>query len=372
MLPRQIATYLQRFTTQPFKTHWLILGLFALVIVLEYSTPPAYVFGYFYIGAVLLANSRLSRQATIWVTFAAVVLTISNMIIPGSDPITPATIANRAIAAVAIVITGWLSNQNQKYQEAIARQNLQLLAQEQLASLREDFASTLTHDLKTPLLGAIETLNAFQGEKFGPVTPPQRRVLEIMTRSHRTTLQLVETLLDVYRNDTEGLKLQRQPVDLVPIAEEAISTLTDLASTRQVYIRLSYEHSDFRHSCWVNGDALQLQRVFFNLIANGINHSLRGGKIEVVFTSNDKEQIVKVIDEGQGIPDSQMLMLFERFYQGHSDRQTKGAGLGLYLSRQIIEAHGGKIWAEKRVPKGTIFGFRLPSYIPISATINWQ
>lgn len=82
-----------------------------------------------------------------------------------------------------------------------------------------------------------------------------------MTRSHRTTLQLVKTLLDVYRNDSEGLKLHRQPLDLVSVAEEAISTLTELASNRQVYIRLGYGDSDFRKACWVNGDGLQLQRV---------------------------------------------------------------------------------------------------------------
>jgi two-component system NarL family sensor kinase len=188
--------------------------------------------------------------------------------------IASATFANRFIAAIAILVTVWLSHQNHNYQEAIARQRSQLQTQEQLASLREDFASTLTHDLKTPLLGALETLNAFREGKFGSLEPAQRRVLEIMSRSHRNTLQLVETLLDVYRNDTEGLKLQRQSVDLVTVAEEAISTLTELASTRQVYIRLGYENSDFRQACWVNGDTLQLQRVFVNLIANGINHSL--------------------------------------------------------------------------------------------------
>ncbi|ELR99884.1 sensor histidine kinase KdpD [Gloeocapsa sp. PCC 73106] len=342
-------------TTESLKIKSLVLGLFIFLIVLEYFTPPAYVFGYLYIGAVLLTSARLSRQLTNRVTLAAVILTMFNLIIPGSEAINTATIANRVIAAIAIMVTGWLSNQNQKYQEAIANQSLQILAQEQLASLREDFVSTLTHDLKTPLLGAVETLKALQEQKFGPVTHSQGRVLEIMSRSHSTTLQLVETLLDVYRNDTEGLKLERRPIDLVKVAQEAILSLTELASTRQVYIQLNYGYY-----CWVNGDPLQLHRVFVNLIANGINHSLRGGKLEVVFTPKENEHIVKVVDEGQGIPDSQMPMLFERFYQGHSDRQAKGTGLGLYLSRQIIEAHGGRIWAQKRASQGLIFCFCLP------------
>jgi two-component system, NarL family, sensor kinase len=369
-LPRQLANYLKRFTQQPLKTQGLILCWFAVVIVLEYATPPAYVFGYLYIGAVLLANPRLSRETTSWVIIAASALTLLNLAFPANKDLFLATIANRLIAVVAIAVTGWLSNKNHDYQEAIARQQVKLLAQEKLASLREDFASTLTHDLKTPLLGAIETLHGLEGGKFGTVTPSQRRVIDIMTRSHRTTLQLVETLLDVYRNDTEGLKLQRQPLALVSVAEEAISTLTELASTRQVYIHLGYGDSDFRKACWVNGDELQLQRVFVNLIANGINHSLRGGKVEVIFTSRNNEQIVQIRDEGQGITDNELQAVFERFYQGHSDRQAKGSGLGLYLSRQIIEAHGGKIWVEQRVPRGAIFGFRLPSHLPMSATVD--
>ena len=104
---------------------------------------------------------------------------------------------------------------------------------------------------------------------------------------------------------------------------------------------------------------MQLQRVFFNLLTNGINHSLRGGRVEVVLESQSDYHVVKVLDNGLGITAEQMPHLFERFYQGHSDRGAKGSGLGLYLTRQIITAHGGTIWAENRSPTGALFGFRL-------------
>ena len=229
-----------------------------------------------------------------------------------------------------------------------------------MVRLREDFASTLTHDLKTPLLGAIETIKAFEQEKFGAVLPTQQRVLATMARSHKTSLQLLETLLDVYRNDTEGLKLDLEPVDLAVLAQEVTANLSELASTRRVYLCLNYGDSDFRRSLWVNGDALQLQRVFTNLLVNAINHSRRGGHIEVVLEPQADYQVVKILDTGAGIQPEQFPHLFERFYQGHSDRQAKGSGLGLYLSRQIIEAHGGIIWAENRVPSGAMFNFKLP------------
>ena len=107
-----------------------------------------------------------------------------------------------------------------------------------------------------------------------------------------------------------------------------------------------------------------MQRVFRNLLINGINHSPRGSKVEVILESDSAHHLVKVIDNGPGITGDQLPYLFERFYQGHSDRQAKGSGLGLYLTRQIIEAHGGTIWAENRTPHGALFGFRLPTCQP--------
>ncbi|WP_341527890.1 HAMP domain-containing sensor histidine kinase [Nostoc sp. UHCC 0302] len=345
------------------ETYWLIVIAFAVVIALEYSTPPEYVFGYLYTGTILLA-SRLNSKAVLAITLAATAFTVLNILVPGEKNINSATVANRLIAVLALIVTGWLSDRNRRNEEAIAYTQAQLRSQEQLATMREDFVSTLTHDLKTPLLGAIETLKYFQNGQFGEITSMQAKVLQTMTRSHRSTLQLVQTLLDVYRNDAEGLKLQISPINLVTVAEEVIATLTELAKTRQIYISLHYGESDFRSFFWVNGDPLQLERVFTNLLSNGIKHSPRGGKVEVVFEGYSSDQVVKILDTGSGITEEELPHLFERFYQGHSDRHVSGSGLGLYLTRQIITAHGGTIWAENRSPRGALFGFRLPACPP--------
>jgi two-component system NarL family sensor kinase len=368
MLPLKLVTHK---SARRLSTFWLIVGFFTVVVLLEFSTPPDYVFGYLYIGPILLANPRLSRVATVQVTVFACVLTILNVFVPGIYFVRASTIASRLIAIIAMVVTGFLCDRNRIYQEVLLQQAAKLHAHQKVASVREDFASTLTHDLKTPLLGAIETLQAFQRENFGPVVPAQKKVLATMIKSHQTSLQMVETLLDVYRNDMEGLKLQLAPVNLVEIAEEVAGALTELASSRRVYISFNHGESDFRKFLWVYGDAFQLQRVFANLLTNAINHSLRGGKVEVVLESGSSYQTAKVMDSGAGMTPEELPYLFERFYQGHSDRQAKGSGLGLYLSRQIIEAHGGIIWAENRQPapdaasdafSGAVFGFKLPVY----------
>ena len=342
----------------------LILVFFAIVFILEMLTPSDYVFGYLYIGGILFANARLGRKATLQATVAAVALTLLNLWIPDSSKVQASTVADRLIAALALAITGFLSERNHRYQEAFTQQQAKLEAQEQLSQIREDFASTLTHDLRTPLLGAIETIAAFQQEKFGAVSSTQQQVLATMKRSSLNSLQLVETLLDVYRNDTEGLQLQLKPIDLTALAEEAASTLNELAASRRVHLSIYQDDSDFRKALWVQGDPLQLHRVFANLLINAINHTRRGGRVEVVLDSQASSQVVKIFDTGAGIKPDEFPHLFERFYQGESDRQAKGSGLGLYLSRQIIEAHGGIIWAENQTNNGTgaVFGFKLPVY----------
>jgi two-component system, NarL family, sensor kinase len=352
-------------------SYLIIAGLFLIIFIFEFATPSDYVFGYVYTGPILLAGSWFGYRATFKVTFVAVFLTMLNLWMPIPTVVATSIVVNRIIASLSLMVTGFLSQRLRRSEEAINLTKAKLEAQQKLAQLREDFASTLTHDLKTPLLGAIETLKAFQQEKFGAITESQQRVLATMVRSHDGSLQLLETLLDIYRNDTEGLKLTLEPLDLVAIAEHAASALTDLAASRRVFISFRYGNSDFRTSLWVQGDALQLERVFTNLLVNAINHSQRGAIVEVVLETQTSYQVVKILDTGAGIQPEQFTHLFERFYQGNSDRRAKGFGLGLYLSRQIIEAHHGIIWAENRestnknvstTNNGAIFGFKLPVY----------
>lgn len=345
-------------------TFWLAVGLFAVVFCLELVTPLDYVFSYLYIGPVLLANARLNRKAAFLFTLFACFSTLVIIWLPWFETIEAPAFASRVIATIALIVTGVLSDRNRLSQQTVLQQQSKLEAQEKLANVREDFASTLMHDLKTPLLGAIETLKAFKRGSFGEVQSDQQGVLATIVRSHQTTLQMVETLLDVYRNDNEGLSLDLSPLDLVTLTEEVTTTLTELAASRRVHISFNYGESDFRKFLWVNGDAFQLQRVIANLLTNAINHSPRGEKIEVMMETNSSYQTVKVADFGAGVRQEEIPYLFERFFQGQSDRQAKGSGLGLYLSRQIVEAHGGTIWAENRHPTGATFAFRLPALPP--------
>lgn len=341
------------------KTAWILAIAFAIVIALEYSTPSAYVFGYLYTGPIVFSSARLQRRAALVVILVASALTLLNLVVPQVVLAEPPIVANRTITIMALIVTGWLSDRTQRYESAIAQQRAELQAQQKLADIRENFVATLTHDLKTPLLGAIQTLESLQQEQFGKILPEQQQVFEVMARSQTSTLQMVEMLLDIYRNDAEGLELNRQPLNLVDLVTEVMSRLTAIAANRRVSLSLQQVNSNFRQALWVEGDSLQLQRVLNNLITNGINHSPRGSPVKIQMTVQGNQAVIQILDEGQGIQPEEAGRLFEQFYQGHTQRQAKGSGLGLYLSRQIIEAHGGTIWAENRIPQGAAFGFKL-------------
>ncbi|WP_055077137.1 sensor histidine kinase KdpD [Pseudanabaena sp. 'Roaring Creek'] len=345
---------------------WMVGGLFTMVFALEYATPPDYVMSYLYISPILIANSRLSRTASFLLISAAVILTLLNIWIPNNPEIHASMVVNRIVTIFALIVTGLLSDRYSQTQQTLFQQQSKLQSQERIMNVREDFASTLAHDLRTPLLGAIETLQAFDRELFGNISLKQKTVLETMIRSHQNSLKLVETLLDVYRNETEGLPLKVSPTNLAVLAEEVASSMVHLSTSRSVYLNLHYGDSEFRKFLWVNGDAFQLRRVFTNLLTNAINHSPRGAKVEVILETQSSYQLVHIVDFGAGIKPEEKPYLFERFYQGQSDRLATGSGLGLYLTRQIIEAHDGTIWAENRMPHGAVFAFRLPA-LPFSS-----
>jgi two-component system, NarL family, sensor kinase len=350
--------------------------LCGFVFLLEIVFPINYVFGHLYIAPLLLSSFSLSSKTTtitarIVVFLATIDFVILELLHTGAlaiEKIPAYTLINRLNVIVVLLLTNWLIRRNFKYiyninlQEAeITHQKADLLAQKGLAQIREDFVHTLTHDLKTPILGAIQIIKSFQQKQFGAVNDLQLKVLDTMTQSQQRSLELVETLLDIYRNDAEGLTLNLQLVDLWQIAKEAVDTVLILSSEREIKLNLKSSQSQFKSEeqpMKIRADSLQLIRVFINLLGNAIYHSPRAGQIEVIVDQNNHQYVVQIIDNGQGLNPADIPLLFDRFYQAHN--QARGSGLGLYLSRQIVEAHGGKIWAEPGVLQGTMFCFSLP------------
>jgi two-component system, NarL family, sensor kinase len=194
-----------------------------------------------------------------------------------------------------------------------------------------------------------------QGE-FGLVTTEQERVLGVMSRAHQVSIHQLDTLLAVCNQDHHGLYLNYQIDNLETIGKNAIDILADLAQHRQVSIEWFNESISNELEC----DGERIDRVFANLLLNAIYQSPPRSSILVRVSDTSTHYLVRIIDKGKGIKLQDLPYIFVKHYQGSIGRRSKGAGLGLYLVRQIIETHGGTIWVEPGIEKGATFVFTLP------------
>lgn len=232
--------------------------------------------------------------------------------------------------------------------------------QKEAERLRDDFIATLTHDLRTPLLAAIQTLKFFLDGSLGELTEKQTVLLSTMQRSNEDLLGLVNALLEVYKYDAGKLQLCKTKFSIKELAQQTYEELLPLANHKNIEFKFDYEPKE---DLVINADRGEIHRVITNLCGNAINYTKAEGKTELSVKENEDDIIVTVTDTGNGIPAEDIPHLFKRFSQGTSKKRSSGTGLGLYLSRQIIEAHGGKIWLDSVVNKGSEFSFLLTNAV---------
>jgi PAS domain S-box-containing protein len=232
--------------------------------------------------------------------------------------------------------------------------------QKEAERLRDDFIATLTHDLRTPLLAAIQTLKFFLDGSLGEMTEKQKLLLSTMQRSNEDLLGLVNALLEVYKYDAGKLKLCKTNFSIKELSQQTFEELKPLAQKKNINFEINYSPSE---DLIINADRGEIRRVITNLCGNAINYTNTDGKIEFTIKEAEDDILISVTDNGNGIPTEDIPNMFKRFSQGTSKKRSSGTGLGLYLSRQIVEAHGGKIWLESRLNEGSEFSFLLTNVI---------
>ncbi|RCJ21925.1 hybrid sensor histidine kinase/response regulator [Nostoc minutum NIES-26] len=237
--------------------------------------------------------------------------------------------------------------------------------QKKMARQREDFVSRLTHDLRTPLVAADRMLGLFEQETFCKISPEMKQAIAVMIRSNQNLMQMVNTLLEVYRFEAGKKTLNWESCNLLEIIQEVVSELTPLASEKNLTLKIdtSELNQQKEDAGIMMGDALEIRRVFNNLIGNAIKFTDTGGiKIRISEKSVNSQGkdwiIITVEDTGYGIAPEDRASIFERFRQGRNKRS--GSGLGLHLSSRIVEGHGGKIAVASELGQGTVFTIELP------------
>ena len=245
-----------------------------------------------------------------------------------------------------------------RLQKQLKSQNAQLQQQmlelQELNSLKEEFLHAVSHDLRTPIMGTLLVLKNLQS-KSGENISISRSILERMIHSSDRQLNLLNSLLEAHSNEMRGILLCCEPVQLNPMIQDLTADLEPLFTKNQVKL-INLIPLDL--PC-VNGDTLQLRRVFENLLTNALNHNPPGLTLTLKAIVEEEMIYCTVEDNGVGIERSHCDLLFERYVRGSRTRSI-GVGLGLYLCRQIITAHGGQIGVNSTPGTGTTFWLTLP------------
>jgi two-component system phosphate regulon sensor histidine kinase PhoR len=226
-----------------------------------------------------------------------------------------------------------------------------------LENLRKEFVANVSHELRTPLSiikGYIETLLDPQP----PDAETTRQFLQTIQRHSQRLEALIGDLLTVSALESQQARLQLESVSLRAVAETAAEELARQARDKNMTISVGIP-ADFPQP---RADAHRLHQVFFNLLDNAVKYVQAGGQISVSAKLGDGEVEVQVADSGPGIAAEHLPRIFERFYRVDKarSREVGGTGLGLSIVKHIVQAHGGRVWAESELGKGSRFYFTLP------------
>ena len=238
-------------------------------------------------------------------------------------------------------------------------------------SLEEQFVANVSHELRTPLnlvVGFAEMMY-LEPDGYDGVTWSPELLGDVgsIYRAGRHLQSLVDDILDLSRIDAAQLPLVRQPTDLGAVVIEAMETVTPLFDQRG--LTHATRLPDARPEVLL--DRTRIRQVMLNLLSNALRFTDQGG-IEVSVSCDDRAMRVTVRDTGGGISEDQLERVFERFQQSDAGLSRRGgAGLGLTISRQFVELHGGRMWAESSPGRGTAvhFGLPLPGAVPESSQL---
>ncbi|MBM4319224.1 MAG: HAMP domain-containing histidine kinase, partial [Deltaproteobacteria bacterium] len=232
--------------------------------------------------------------------------------------------------------------------------------EKEIEQIKNDFFSMVTHELKTPLTAVEGYSKLMLKGRPGPLTEDQRRFLQIITSQAEVLKQMIGDLLDVSRIAAGRLKLDPRPVQVASLLAGAQQRFAPQAA--QQGIELCLQPPREQPDPTVRLDAPRIEQVLGNLLGNALKFTPEGGRICLSWGIDQGSFAFAVSDSGVGIPPGELPRIFDKFYQVDrvETRRAGGAGLGLYICREIVAAHGGTITAQGRVEGGTIFRVELP------------
>jgi PAS domain S-box-containing protein len=232
--------------------------------------------------------------------------------------------------------------------------------EKELEEMKLDFVSMAAHELRTPLTAIRGYLSVLQEEIARNLPKEQKSFLDKAFISSSQLAALVENLLSVSRIERGAMRLEAESQDWKVLLEDIVTNYTPLAKEKGVSLKQNCPEG----LPLVLVDKFRISEVLSNLIGNALNYTNAGGTVELSaeFDARNNQVVTYIEDTGQGIPESALPHLFTKFFRvsGVLEQGSKGTGLGLYISKAIINMHGGDIWAESKLGEGSKFSFSVP------------
>ena len=224
---------------------------------------------------------------------------------------------------------------------------------------KSDFLAKMSHELRTPLNSIIGFSEIIESEGVGPLTDKQKRYVANVLLSGRNLLQLINDILDLSKVEAGRMELVPAAFDAAGALAEARDIVAPLAEKKGLTLEMSVPDG----TPPVYADPGKFKQILFNLLSNAIKFTPRGGRVGVTVTSNPGQVEFAVSDTGVGVAPQHLDLIFREFEQVAmaQDQQSQGTGLGLPLTRKLVELHGGRIRVESEPGKGSVFRFTLPS-----------
>jgi signal transduction histidine kinase len=228
----------------------------------------------------------------------------------------------------------------------------------ELSAMKEEFLALTTHDLRSPLTVISGVINFFTSGRLGDLTPEQQNMVEMMERNTQNLIELVNDLLDASKLESGTLRLDTTSIELHGLVEELSAQMRPLAREKEITL----EEAIPEGLPPLRADRAKLRRVLVNLLSNALKFTPKGGRVCLSAAREGGFVRVALSDTGVGIPPEDIEHLFDKYAQARSraTRSEKGTGLGLYITRQLVELHGGNIEARSEVGKGSTFSFTIP------------
>jgi GAF domain-containing protein len=250
-------------------------------------------------------------------------------------------------------------------QSALAIQNARLFHEladksrqlEAASRHKSEFLANMSHELRTPLNAIIGFSEVLAQGMFGEINEKQTEYLQDILESGRHLLSLINDILDLSKIEAGRMELEAADFDLPSAIENALVLVRERAIRRGIRLGSTID----KRLGMISGDERKVKQILLNLLSNALKFTPEGGQVDVTARLLDDRAEVSVADTGIGIAPTDQATVFEEFRQvGTADKKAEGTGLGLTLSRKFIELHGGKIWVQSAVGRGSTFTFTLP------------